>query len=371
MLAANKKFEKLGINPDYKGSVPHENSPSVGRRVYSFRPASRKPIKQRIYEVGFVSVYIVFVVAFVLSLINKLITTEGVYNSLDENISLAIKCGVYLLIFIVPSLIYCKTLGKGGFSSCGIRRFSLSYTGYIALSLILMILIIAAEKFAIAYYFTGASSDETANLFASTNKIGVIIAHALFPAICEEIMIRGVIQNEISKKAGGFSGIVISSLAFALIHLDARYFIIFLTSGLILSLVMHITSSVIPCIFMHAVNNIFSLCFSSQLTFIASERAGNLFVFVILMIFVFIVALVLLKTLEMVYTKKAVSVDLANSEDTESTEENTIEKSKTIRFYTQPTRLISDTGYTFHKFLRVLFSPAIIVSVIVFIFANI
>ncbi len=372
-MAANKKFEKLGINPNYKGDAPSDVSPNVGRKVYSFRPANIKPKAKRIYEVGFVSVYIVFIAAFVMALINKIITAEGVYDSLDANVSLIIKCAVYLLIFIVPSLVYCKTLGKGGFSTCGIRRFSLSYTGYILLSLLLLVFVIAAEKFAIAYYSGNTSSDTAINLFASSNKIGVIIAHALLPAICEEIMIRGVIQTEISKKAGGLSGIIISSLVFALIHLDAEYFIVYLTSGIILSCVMHITGSVIPCIFMHAVNNIFALSFSSHLTFIASERAGNMFVFVILMIFVFIIALITLKTLEMIYTKKALSIDLISADNGSSSDNGAEEKekSRTLKFYSNPFRLLSDTGYTLHKFIRVLLSPAIIVSVIIFIFANI
>ena len=371
-MAVNKKFEKLGVNSNYKGELPHENAPAVGRKVYSFKPAKSVQKRLKIYEVGLIPVYIMFIVSFVLALFNKIITNEGVYSSLDENIFFILRCAVYLVIFIVPALVYCKISGsEKTLSLCGIKPFSRYYSGYILLNVLLLILIIAAEKFAIAYFDISGSTSETINLFATQNKLAAIVAHAIFPAICEEIYIRGVIQTEISKKAGGFTGIILSAILFTLIHLDAKYFIVYLTSGIILASVMHITGSVIPCILMHIFNNLFAMSFSSHLTFIASERAGNMFVFIILMILVFIISLFTIKVLEKICIKKAVSVELINAEHAKIKSENNHDIKESVNFYSSPFKLLSDTGYTLHKFLRFLFSPAIIIALIIFIFANI
>lgn len=362
-MAANKKFEKLGVNPNYVDYDNEETETQKKKKVnkYSFRKAVPEKFKEKVYEVGFIKVYIAFIACFILSVFNGLITGEGFYDGFSVPYSFVAKSVAYLIIFVVPALIYCKVYGKGGFSLLGIRRFSLSYSTFIILGLVLMTLVIAAEKFALAYYFYAGLSETQVSLVGSNNVIGIIITHALVPAICEELLLRGVLQNEISAKAGGFTGILVSALAFSLIHLNAEYFIIYFSSGLILAITMHVCGSVIPCIVIHALNNLFSLCFSKQLTFVASERAGNVLVLIMLTICIFITGLFWLKSLELICIKKSATIEISNKDKGENTQ---------INFYTTPYKIPSDTGYSFHKFLRVLFSPAIIISVIIFLFVT-
>ena len=362
-MAANKKFEKLGVNPNYVDYDADENQTPKKKKVnkYSFRKTVPKKLREKVYEVGFIKVYIAFIACFILSVFNGVITQEGFYDSFSVPYNFVAKSVAYLIIFVVPALIYCKVYGKGGWTLLGVRRFSFSYTAFIVLGLVLMTLVIAAEKFALAYYFYAGISETQVSLVGSNNVIGIIITQALVPAVCEELMLRGILQNEISAKAGGFTGILISALAFSLIHLNAEYFIIYFSSGLILAITMHVCGSVIPCIVIHALNNLFSLCFSKQLTFVASERAGNVLVLIILTICIFITGLFWLKSLELICIKKSASVEIADKEKGENTH---------IKFFTTPYKMSSDTGYSLHKFLRVVFSPVIIISVIIFLFVT-
>ncbi len=362
-MAANKKFEKLGVNPNYVDYDTEENKTQKKKKVnkYSFRKAVPEKLREKVYEVGFIKVYIAFIACFMLSVFNGVVSREGFYDGFAVPYNFVAKAVAYLVIFIAPALIYCKVYGKGGWTILGIHRFSLSHTTFIILGLVLMTLVIAAEKFALAYYFYAGLSETQISLVGSNNVIGIIVTHAIVPAICEELLIRGVIQNEISAKAGGFTGILVSALTFSLIHLNAEYFIIYFSSGLILAITMHVCGSVIPCMVIHALNNLFSLCFSKQLTFVASERAGNVLVLIILTICIFITGLFWLKSLELICIKKSASLEIADKDKNENTQ---------LRFFAIPYRMSSDTGYTLHKFLRVLFSPAIIVSVIIFLFVT-
>lgn len=373
-MSANKKFEKIGVNPAFLENEQAESKEHNSRRkvnVYSFRKATPKKKREKQYEIGFINVYILFSVCFVLCIFNNILSDEGFYNGFLSYGGYIARCSAYFIIFIVPSLLYCKLKKDAGFGLLGVRRFSSSYTPFIILSLLLMAFVIAAEKFALAYFFSSGMSGEQVALINNPDKIWIIITYAIVPSICEELLLRGVLQNEISRIAGGASGIIVSALAFALIHLDAQYFIIYFSSGLILAVTMHVCSSVIPCIFVHLLNNLFSLCFSSQLTFIASERVGNLLILIILTACIFIISLFWIKNLEILCIRKAASVEISlKCDEDDVSQKKPSNDGKTISFYSVPFTLMSDTGYTFHKFLRVLFSPTIIISVIIFLFAT-
>lgn len=374
-MSVNKKFEKLGVNPAFLENEVSENEQNAARRkvnVYSFRKASRKKETEKHYEVGLIKVYILFSVCFVLCIFNNILTREGFYNSFLSGGEYIARCIAYILIFIVPSVVYCKVKKDIGFTAFGISRFSTAYIPFIIFSLLLMAFVIAAQKFSLAYFFNAGISDGQITFINNPDKLWVIITYALFPSVCEELLLRGVLQNEISRIAGGACGIIVSALAFALIHLDAQYFIIYFSSGLILGITMHVCASVIPCIIVHLINNLFSLCFSSHLTFIASERVGNLLILIILTACIFILSLFWIKNLELICIRKAASIDISlSSPDNDNDTQNKRHKgSKAISFYSSPFTLGSDTGFTLHKFLRVLFSPAIIMAVIIFLFAT-
>lgn len=363
-MAARKKFDKLQLNPAYTDETS-ERQPQTevvdkkSTRKYAFRPSVTEYKKDKVYTVGFIPTFIPFLVVFILSVINRFLDISGAFDTLGNTAFLMIKCLIYLVIFIVPALVYCKIKKEPLHTSLSLHRFSLSYLPFIILGFVLLTLVIATEKLSIAHFFPQETMETTISLVGNKNPFGTILAYALFPAVCEELFLRGFLQNGISKTAGGFTGIVVSALAFALIHLDLRYFTVYLSSGLILAICAHVTNSVFPSIIIHVLNNIFSLYFSARLSFIAAERTGNIFIIIVLTFFVFLILLVYLKGLETICVKKAYIEDIKKKDP-----DNKVQKLN----YRQPFRLSSSTGYTLHKFLRVVFSPALIVAEVIFLF---
>lgn len=365
MLPTRKKFDNplyLSDGNDTEKKTPQHAEPRR-RKTYSFKPAVGKSDGKRVYEVGFIRVYVVFVVFFLLTLLSAFLKKSGAYSELGESSFYALQCVIYALIFIVPTVIYCKKERRGFIEASGLCRFSHSVWTFLILSLLLLAFVIAAEKFSISYFFTSAFEEASVNLATAENPLLIVLSQAIFPAVCEEIAFRGLVRTEISEKAGGFTGIIVSSIAFALVHLDFRYFIVYFSSGLILAIAAHVSASVIPCIAIHAVNNVFSLYFSSRLTFIAAERTGNTFILISLVICIFVILLFYLKSIEQICVKKAVCESLRRKHG-DGDEDMQV-------CYGKQYRMLSDTGYTLHKFLRYLFSPALIVAFALFLFATV
>ena len=378
-MSVRKKFEKLTVNPNLPDEAEQAGSASETkkRRVYAFRPAAKKSGTDKVYAVGFIRVYVLFAVVFGLAALYHILSEQGLFDSLADAGNNVARAGVLLCIYLVPTLVYVLFIQRNGSSGFGFHRFSPAYTSFLVLGLFLTAAIVSAEKFSLAYFFSVVEESKPVQL-SWDNPFPVLLAHVAVPALCEELFLRGVLQTELSRLSGGLTGMTVSALAYALLHFNAPYFIVYLTAGIFLAIAMHVCGSVIPCILLNAANRFVSLLFSVQLTFIASERAGNAFVLIVLLLAVFLLTLFYIKSLEVLCTKKAISADLQTQANQEAspaqgktnapvTKEPPLPESENIiRFRSTPFRLYSDTGYTFHKFFRVLFSPALILAVIVF-----
>ncbi|SET74026.1 sodium transport system permease protein [Natronincola peptidivorans] len=81
---------------------------------------------------------------------------------------------------------------------------------------------------------------------------------AVTPGICEEILFRGFAFRPIEKNLGPKAAIIITSLMFAVVHLDfVRLFPTFLL-GLVFGYVAYKTKSIYPAIVLHILNNAFA-----------------------------------------------------------------------------------------------------------------
>lgn len=369
-MPERKKFDKLQYKPELNNSLEDtklivsasEKKASKPKHTYFFKPSQKEYKKNKVYEVGFIDIFVPFLCAFVLCVINKFLTDAGAYTGLNDTALIVIQCVVSFVTFLIPGIVYCKVKNKSMHKEFSLHRFSFACMPFIILGFLLLVLAIATERIAISYFFPDTVSQSVLYLGREENKLGTILAYVIFPAVCEELFLRGLLQNRISDIAGGFTGILVSALAFALVHLDFKYFAVYFTSGLILAICAHVTNSVIPSMGLHILNNLFSLMFSARLSFIASERTGNAFLIIILVLFVFLILLFYLKSLEGLCMKKAYIEDAAKNDS--------LENSQRIS-YRKPFKMFSDSGYSYHKFLRVVFSPALIIAVILFLFITV
>ncbi len=85
-----------------------------------------------------------------------------------------------------------------------------------------------------------------------------LISLAVIPAICEELIFRGVIVNGLKSKGTTFA-IILSSIMFSMFHFSASQLIYPFCFGLILSIVYLRTQNIIFPIILHFTNNALSL----------------------------------------------------------------------------------------------------------------
>lgn len=86
-----------------------------------------------------------------------------------------------------------------------------------------------------------------------------VLAIAVGPAVCEELLMRGVVLPSLWEPLGAPGAVVASSLLFGAIHLDAYRFPFTLVAGLALALLRVRTGSLVPGILAHAVLNTITL----------------------------------------------------------------------------------------------------------------
>lgn len=82
-----------------------------------------------------------------------------------------------------------------------------------------------------------------------------LIAIAVIPSICEEILFRGYILRAFEKSWGIILAILVSGLFFGLFHLQAAKIMPLATLGVVLAVMTWLSGSIWPAIFAHFVNN--------------------------------------------------------------------------------------------------------------------
>ncbi|GEB33989.1 MULTISPECIES: CPBP family intramembrane glutamic endopeptidase [Brevibacillus] len=90
---------------------------------------------------------------------------------------------------------------------------------------------------------------------ASLVVIGIMVP------IAEEILFRGVIQTYLVRRIGAVAGIILSSLWFALLHIDVALFAPLFVIGLGLGFVRHRYQSIWGAVVLHAVNNMMGVLY--------------------------------------------------------------------------------------------------------------
>jgi membrane protease YdiL (CAAX protease family) len=82
-----------------------------------------------------------------------------------------------------------------------------------------------------------------------------LLAIAVIPAVCEELLVRGIVLPSLVRPAGPWGAIVISAVVFAVIHLDPYRTPFTLVLGLALGFLRVRTGSLLACVVAHAVLN--------------------------------------------------------------------------------------------------------------------
>lgn len=123
-----------------------------------------------------------------------------------------------------------------------------------------------------------------------------ILYTALLAPVTEELVLRGIIFPVARQKRGNLYAIIISSIFFALIHMNGIQFISAMFMGVIIGYAIILTDNVYIGIIIHAVNNSFSLFNKSVLNDKVWNRySGDGFIQISVGIIILIVGILMLR----------------------------------------------------------------------------
>ena len=105
----------------------------------------------------------------------------------------------------------------------------------------------------------------------------LILAYAVLPAICEEVIFRGILCAEFEGR-GVACAIAVSSILFSMLHFNLLAMPVYLFAGVTLALVLYTTRSVFCAVIVHFLYNLFCLFGQSGFTdFYVTQSATTLF----------------------------------------------------------------------------------------------
>lgn len=177
---------------------------------------------------------------------------------------------VHLSTFVGGSMLWYR-LREGRWSHCLAffkldkelaPRLTLTSVAIIILLLPIMGLIVhAMSELDLPSFVDTWDDDQTALLEGILKMDGVtdllvlLVVVALLPAIGEELVFRGILQQELVKTIGVPAGIILSSFIFSAVHLQIMGFVPKLLIGLALGLVFYRTQHLYFPMLMHFINN--------------------------------------------------------------------------------------------------------------------
>ncbi len=424
-MAKKNKFEKLGVNENYidNDTADKNGENKSGTRENSFN-LSASGIKDTFSRSGktfikkvkssvkasdgkakvsppSVSPFILLIVIAVLHFTFSTLVHYGAFSGFSSNKYAIIEILAAIIIYIVPAAVFIFSSKKRK-KQYYFNGFSARLLSVTAMALILVMLQSALQKCFIAYNFSYREP-----VGATAQNLGlVLLTTALVPAICEELVLRGVLQFEFTRYGGGITGIFACALFFAILHFDLQYFMIYFTAGILIGIITYITGSAIPAVLIHLCNNGMTVLLSDRLTFVSQEKVGGTFLIIILASLCFIFLMIFIQMLERISRRKASLIHKSNSvlkaaeakkdadtsDNSESSEKSEnkalanknilkkapyiaitpVQAKKNLQYFEKNRTvqsLFSVDGNTPFKFLSVLLSPLMLACYVLFIIA--
>jgi sodium transport system permease protein len=92
----------------------------------------------------------------------------------------------------------------------------------------------------------------------------VLLAMAVIPAVCEELLVRGLVTRSLAPRLGRTLAILASAALFALLHASPTRLLPTACFGVLLAHATLATGSVLPSMLMHALNNTMALLLAAD-----------------------------------------------------------------------------------------------------------
>ncbi|MBE6679248.1 MAG: CPBP family intramembrane metalloprotease [Ruminococcaceae bacterium] len=132
----------------------------------------------------------------------------------------------------------------------------------------------------------------------------VLLIFAVMPAICEEIVFRGVIMSSF-EPCGVTTAIVGTSILFAAAHMSLENLPLYFFASVVLCAVTYVSRSLISAIVLHSIYNICVLTLSGYLSSVAAHLESFSLLFIVMLFLLWIFIIVALTEGERVYRSYA------------------------------------------------------------------
>lgn len=176
----------------------------------------------------------------------------------QSNWILWLNCVLTELVYFLVVFIYCKKK-KIDYLVASKTKTKFNIKVFLITVLIGLIVFFASINFtglfSYLFSFIAPLSSGSIPIGNFWEFIITIITYALLPAVCEEILFRGVIFNSLRQKMNVTWSIILSAFIFALIHFSIFQTIHQFVMGLVLAVLCYYTGSIFYGMIYHFVNN--------------------------------------------------------------------------------------------------------------------
>lgn len=168
---------------------------------------------------------------------------------------------IEVLFFLVPSFLYILISKRNIKEVLRLNKLSIG-NGFIVVAIMLFALPIIGYVNYFIYLLISSIGRPIPNPLPDINNfnelLSGIIVIAVSPAICEEVMARGVIMRGY-ERFGKKTALVVSALLFSLMHRNIQSLVSIFIIGLILGYVVYRTNSIFAGMIVHFINNSFAV----------------------------------------------------------------------------------------------------------------
>ncbi len=201
-----------------------------------------------------------------------------------------------ILIFLIPALVYTKLKKDSFFARIRMRPPRISQLWFILCILVMMVtggllceiltggISSLGDGFSLYEQF---SAQPTGSLGAN---LAMILAYALLPAFCEELIFRSILCAEYEGRGAGVA-LLASALFFAMLHGSFPHFLTYFLLGLFLAGAFYVTKSFWTVFALHLFYNLFCLFGQPYLSaFYVTAGSSQIFIFCLVVLFLLFAA---------------------------------------------------------------------------------
>lgn len=216
-----------------------------------------------------------------------------------KNLTNLHKIIIYIVIFVIPMIIYLKKNRYRAGTALKLKHFKMRYLPFVLMFGISVSVICTVINTVFGVMLSGLNvplGGTSTVSFSSDNMLVMVIANVLMPAVCEELLIRGLALGEYEKYGVAVS-VIMTSAVFSLFHGSLLNIPSLFIAGVCYAVITHLFKSVYPAMLCHIINNSIAVYTAQNSDFLSYLAEDMLFVIIVIAV-IFIILYITLRLTE-------------------------------------------------------------------------